>query len=197
MDVTYELCPCLEFLKKNLNIIRKKIVTPTYTYPRQLYDAFRVYFALRRLLKKYWRIASKSEAVERFQYVYQEIYGSLKSIQIRSKRLKENRFPLSNQIYNILIEIIKLADEINEIDIDTLKEKEAVKTTIFEKQIASKPYPMLISMGYYILLFVIIMILTIIKVIPLVSSILGGLIGISYFSTALHDYMLWRKKYGK
>jgi len=66
-----------------------------------------------------------------------------------------------------------------------------------ERKITSKPYPMLISMGLYIIIFLAVAILTVMDIIPVFSSILGGIIGFSFFLSALDDFKRWRKTYAK
>ena len=201
MDLAYDFMDNFVPLRNDLVRIKKKTTQSRYLFLSKVKDARTIYNELNKISEGLSIVAKNPsrhiELVEHVQTRHAEIQRDLEKLRQKCKRLKAIRFPLSEEIYGVLNKMIKTTDNINRIDIHRLKEKGVDEMLTSERKITSKPYPMLISMGLYIIIFLAVAILTVMDIIPVFSSILGGIIGFSFFLSALDDFKRWRKTYAK
>lgn len=100
-----------------------------------------------------------------------------------------------SKIYREAIEVKKYLDKFEEIQLDSLEEEAAMLDP--NKKITPRPYRIYITLSFYILSLAVLTILVILKIIPFISSIVGYILGINFFFTALNDYKTWRKEYAE
>ena len=72
----------------------------------------------------------------------------------------------------------------------------ATGSAILEKRkVVATPVPMAITLTVYIISFAIMIILTISEFIPFTSCLIAFIPWTSFFLTAIHDCMVWRKNH--
>lgn len=143
-----------------------------------------------KLAKRLKRITNHScilvDNVRTFHSDLSECIDRMNKLKNKWKRLSHTA-PFWNKIYYKIIEIIKLFEKMEKMPIKPISnEMEAV--SVFEKRITSNPIPMIVSMSIYSFLVAVVIYLVILKVVPISGGVIGCILGVSFFLTALSDF---------
>jgi CBS domain containing-hemolysin-like protein len=94
--------------------------------------------------------------------------------------------PLWNKIYNRIIEITKLFEKIDHMEVRAVSKK--MEADMYNRKIVNNRVPMVVSMSVYVFLIITVLALVALNIVPLSAGIIGCILGVSFFLTALNDY---------
>ncbi|HYH04155.1 MAG TPA: hypothetical protein VEC37_13765 [Bacillota bacterium] len=128
----------------------------------------------------------------------QVLNSHVKKMQLHSRKLAPH-FPSRNKLIesiNILIKQIRLISQLNLNSCEKEADKMAASSAILEdRKVVATPVPMVITLTVYVISFGALITLTVSELIPIISCLISFIPLSSFFLTALHDCVLWRKSH--
>lgn len=136
------------------------------------------------------------ETIKVFQSKAKETMDLYRSWRIDMKRFTTNIpvVPFSSRMYQTVNKLLEQADTISEIDVNKLVNEKEVVTLMDAKKKNASRLPLIINIGAYIIVIIAAILLSVLKVIPIFSGIIGCVLGISFLHTSISEYGSWRRE---